>query len=82
MYEKWNLIEIDTARKEGSRRRKEKNKGLGSSSETDETDSNSAEQALTLKHMQGPFVLLILGLVAGMLSFCFELVYDKLYKRK
>ncbi|XP_066984727.1 ionotropic receptor 93a-like [Macrobrachium rosenbergii] len=75
LYEKWNEDILSEARLESQRRQKKIQEQTGPQ-ETRASDSNV--QPFTLVHMQGPFMLLILGLLASTLSFAGEILAKKI----
>ncbi|XP_064099499.1 uncharacterized protein LOC135210575 isoform X2 [Macrobrachium nipponense] len=77
LYEKWNEDILSEARLESQRRQKkiaeEQTEAL-----QERSTSDSSVQPFTLIHTQGPFMLLILGLLVSTLSFAGEILAHKI----
>ncbi|XP_064099489.1 ionotropic receptor 93a-like [Macrobrachium nipponense] len=84
LYNKWSADTVEEARLEGQQQKKKEERmdKEGSSStiavESDGT-TNTANQALTVTHLQGIFILTLLGLLLATLSFLTELFIVKFY---
>ncbi|XP_064101701.1 ionotropic receptor 93a-like [Macrobrachium nipponense] len=89
LYEHWSRTILRLAQGESRKRareyreqqQKEKRKNSVSDSENemddpseDDKQASRPSQALTVVHMQGPLMLLLLGLVAGGICFCLEVI--------
>ncbi|KAK3873599.1 hypothetical protein Pcinc_021403 [Petrolisthes cinctipes] len=81
LYEKWSEDVMTEAREQGRKRRQ---KELQKEKEQKEKDGQQVVRqqrdtttgiALTVSHLQGPLLLLLLGLGAGTLSFLVEVLY-------
>ncbi|XP_066982738.1 ionotropic receptor 93a-like [Macrobrachium rosenbergii] len=96
LYEHWSRTILRLAQGESRKRareyreqqQKEKTKNSVSVNENEMDDPNEDDnqasrpsQALTVVHMQGPLMLLLLGLVAGGICFCLEVVARHLVSR-
>ncbi|XP_069999969.1 ionotropic receptor 21a isoform X2 [Penaeus vannamei] len=78
LYEQWSHNLLNEARRESSRKQREEQakkqeEGNGEEEETDSSGSGRAK-ALTIVHMQGPLMLLLLGLCAAAFVFVVECV--------
>ncbi|XP_063607595.1 ionotropic receptor 21a-like, partial [Penaeus indicus] len=75
LYEQWSQNLLNEARRESSRKQREKAKrqeeGNGEAKEIDSSNAGRAK-ALTIVHMQGPLLLLLLGLCAAAFVFGVE----------
>ncbi|XP_037782039.1 uncharacterized protein LOC119578542 [Penaeus monodon] len=79
LYEKWSEDMLIQARKESRERLKEQTKdGEGGDAEE---EPNAKIKALTIVHMQGPLMLLVLGLVLAFLGFAAEVATVALVSR-
>ncbi|XP_069169716.1 ionotropic receptor 93a-like [Procambarus clarkii] len=74
LYEKWVKDVLEKAKQESRRRVLESQESAEERASLSETDTNS-NQALTLRHMQGPFLLLVLGLVFSLIVLVSELLF-------
>ncbi|ROT75896.1 Variant Ionotropic Glutamate Receptor [Penaeus vannamei] len=77
LYEKWSEDMLRQAREEGRQKEKErmeKQKLDGEQVEDEEANKSDKAKALNIVHMQGPLMLLLLGLLLGLLVFASELV--------
>ncbi|XP_037781895.1 uncharacterized protein LOC119578372 [Penaeus monodon] len=77
LYEKWSKDMLRQARQEGRQRQKQRMKNqnqAGKQEEDEEAGSSDSAKALNIVHMQGPLMLLLLGLLLGLLAFVLELV--------
>ncbi|XP_042872734.1 uncharacterized protein LOC122253581 [Penaeus japonicus] len=73
LYEKWSEDMLNQARREG----RQKQRALKKLQEKDKDNENSEDsddsiKALTIVHMQGPLMLLVLGLISALLVFAIE----------
>ncbi|XP_069982151.1 uncharacterized protein [Penaeus vannamei] len=73
LYEKWENDMLEMARRE-SRERQRRQQKEQPQDEEEADGSDGGIQALTLVHMQGPLMLLLLGLLLGALAFLLEMV--------
>ncbi|XP_071542917.1 uncharacterized protein [Panulirus ornatus] len=77
LYEKWSDDLLNQARLESSRAKREfleQQKELGETVEEVEDDSEGHIRAINLIHIQGPLLLLLLGLLLSSLAFSMELL--------
>ncbi|XP_071545446.1 ionotropic receptor 21a-like [Panulirus ornatus] len=74
LYEKWTEDTLEDTQREGraKQRVKERHNGREASVGTRPLGSSSSINALTIAHMQGPLMLLLLGLVISGLTFTTE----------
>ncbi|XP_069191009.1 ionotropic receptor 93a-like [Procambarus clarkii] len=73
LYEKWSKDLLIQAQMD-SRTRKQQQREQQQTQENEETDSKSTIQSLTIIHLQGAFMLLVLGLAASGLTFAMEIL--------
>lgn len=73
LYEKWAEIMLDDARQE-SKERQQRDQQQNQEEETAVADTNSGEKPLTIVHLQGPLILLLLGLIFSAFTFTLEVV--------
>ncbi|XP_064122547.1 glutamate receptor ionotropic, delta-1-like [Macrobrachium nipponense] len=83
LYNKWMKDMLDQARTEGRQRKREKIQQLLSEQKTVEevpSDSGNSNEAkpLTIIHLQGPLILVLLGAAAGFIVFLFEVLSNYL----
>ncbi|XP_071527362.1 ionotropic receptor 93a-like [Panulirus ornatus] len=80
LYEKWSSDQLAKARRQSSRRQREylAQKRQQQQQQQEGTESGISIMALTLTHMQGPLMLLLIGLILAGLSFTIE-VLARLY---
>ncbi|XP_066984761.1 ionotropic receptor 21a-like [Macrobrachium rosenbergii] len=74
LYNKWSADTIEEARLEGQKQKKREEK-----INNEDGGNSTANQALTITHMQGLFILLLSGLLMATLSFITELFIVKFY---
>ncbi|XP_068210468.1 LOW QUALITY PROTEIN: ionotropic receptor 93a-like [Palaemon carinicauda] len=79
LYNKWMKDMLDQARKEGRQRRREKIQQMLSEQKTVEeesvdTGSSNEARALTIVHLQGPLMIMVLGAVGAFVVFVFEVM--------
>nr|XP_027223532.1 uncharacterized protein LOC113815709 [Penaeus vannamei] len=73
LYEKWAEIMLDDARQE-SKERQQRDQQQNQGEETAVAETNSGEKPLTIVHLQGPLILLLLGLIFSAFTFTLEVV--------
>ncbi|XP_047485595.1 ionotropic receptor 21a-like [Penaeus chinensis] len=76
LYEKWVEIMIDRARRESKeRQQRQRNQQEKQTEETAVAETNrNSEKPLTLVHLQGPLILLLLGLIFSTFTFTLEVI--------
>lgn len=74
MYEKWTEDTLDETRLENRAKQQEKQQQGVELDKTETQLGSSRSQALTIVHMQGPLMLLVLGLVMAGLTFTAEIL--------
>ncbi|XP_071535898.1 ionotropic receptor 21a-like [Panulirus ornatus] len=76
LYDKWTDDTVDEARRDGRVKQQERRRQQESEQASEGTQpgtSTSSIKALTIVHMQGPLILLLLGLVLAALTFATEI---------
>ncbi|XP_047482680.1 uncharacterized protein LOC125034746 [Penaeus chinensis] len=74
LYEKWESDMLEMARRESRERQRRQQRERPQDEEEEAEGSEGGIQALTLVHMQGPLMLLLLGLLLGALAFLLEML--------
>ncbi|XP_037782482.1 ionotropic receptor 93a-like [Penaeus monodon] len=74
LYGKWESDMLEMARRESRQRQRRQQRERPQDEEEEAEGSDGGIQALTLVHMQGPLMLLLLGLLLGALAFLLEVV--------
>ncbi|ROT79296.1 Variant Ionotropic Glutamate Receptor [Penaeus vannamei] len=80
LYEKWSEDMLSDARRDARRKQLEQLEQLNRRSETAAEETEATEgnaKALSVTHMQGPLLLLLLGLMAAGLAFLAEVLAGK-----
>ncbi|XP_069190872.1 uncharacterized protein [Procambarus clarkii] len=80
LYEKWVRDELERTKQESRRRQLARQESGGEDAAALGEPDTTGTQALALHHMQGPFMLLALGLVSSLVIFVSELLF-KLFNR-
>ncbi|ROT79300.1 Variant Ionotropic Glutamate Receptor [Penaeus vannamei] len=80
LYEKWSEDMLNQARREGRQRERNLKKLQETGKDNVETEgSDDSIKALTIVHMQGPLMLLLLGLILALMVFVVEGVVSSHY---
>ncbi|XP_037782034.1 glutamate receptor ionotropic, delta-1-like [Penaeus monodon] len=77
LYEKWSEDMLSDVRRDARRRQLERLKWRNETTAEQTTGAEGNAEALTFTHMQGPFLLLLLGLMAAGLAFLAEVLAGK-----
>ncbi|XP_037782033.1 glutamate receptor ionotropic, delta-1-like [Penaeus monodon] len=77
LYEKWSEDMLSDVRRDARRRQLERLKWRNETTAEQTTGAEGNAEALTFTHMQGPFLLLLLGLMAAGLAFLAEVLVGK-----
>ncbi|XP_069951456.1 ionotropic receptor 21a-like [Cherax quadricarinatus] len=80
LYQKW-INDMILRAKEDSRRRQREEQETGPTDAAQSAPVTRGNQALTLVHMQGPLMMIALGLSSSMLVFITELIYTAMHGR-